>query len=292
MMRYGLPVVYALFLWWSSTGVIVYLDGLHRRTFRWTLLGATALLVAALFGLRTSLSDTSVAGAYCGFTCGLAVWGWIEVFFLMGPLTGPRKLPCPPDSTGWHRVGLAFQTILYHELAIAVAAAVVVTLSWGAPNQIATWTFLVLWAMRTSAKLNVFLGVRNLSEEFLPAHLTYLRSYLSHRPMNLLFPFCVSAATTVLISLMHRATADSTTAFQATGTTFVAALLGLAILEHWFLVVPLPSTALWSWSLKTHAPVAVDPTPAAPVNTADAARRSWSLSSARLRLLVRPAAQS
>ena len=28
--------------------------------------------------------------------------------------------------------------------------------------------------MRTSAKLNLFLGVRNLSEEFLPPHLAYL----------------------------------------------------------------------------------------------------------------------
>jgi len=292
MMRYGLPVVYALFLWWSSTGVIVYLDGLPRRTFRWTLLGATVLLGAALVGLQSALADTSVAGAYCAFTCGLAVWGWIEVFFLMGPLTGPRKLPCPPDAKGWHRVGLAFQTILYHELAIVAGAAVVVALSWGAPNQIGTWTFLVLWAMRTSAKLNVFLGVRNLSEEFLPAHLTYLRSYLAHRPMNLLFPFCVSAATIMVISLVQRATAETATAFHATGYTFVAALLGLAILEHWFLVVPLPSTALWSWSLKTHTPVAIEPTPAPPVGAADAAQRSWSFSSARLRLLIRPAAQS
>ena len=33
--------------------------------------------------------------------------------------------------------------------------------------------------MRQSAKLNVFLGVRNLSEEFLPQHLHYLQSYFT-----------------------------------------------------------------------------------------------------------------
>jgi putative photosynthetic complex assembly protein 2 len=42
------------------------------------------------------------------------------------------------------------------------------------PNQVGTGTFAVLWVMRISAKLNLFLGVRNLSEELLPPHLAYL----------------------------------------------------------------------------------------------------------------------
>ena len=45
-------------------------------------------------------------------------------------------------------------------------------------NQVGLWTFVILWAMRQSAKLNVFLGVRNLSEEFLPEHLRYLETSL------------------------------------------------------------------------------------------------------------------
>ena len=40
---HGLPVLYALFVWWFSTGLILYLDGLPRRTFRWSMLGATVL---------------------------------------------------------------------------------------------------------------------------------------------------------------------------------------------------------------------------------------------------------
>ena len=44
MLEYGLPVLYALFVWWFSTGVIIYLDGLPVRTFRWSMLGATATL--------------------------------------------------------------------------------------------------------------------------------------------------------------------------------------------------------------------------------------------------------
>ena len=36
------------------------------------------------------------------------------------------------------------------------------------PNQVATWTFALLWVMRLSAKFNLFLGVRNRGEEFGP----------------------------------------------------------------------------------------------------------------------------
>ena len=43
-------------------------------------------------------------------------------------------------------------------------------------------------------ELNVFLGVRNLNEQFLPKHLRYLGSYLVQKPMNLLFPLSVTVS--------------------------------------------------------------------------------------------------
>jgi putative photosynthetic complex assembly protein 2 len=49
-----LPVLYTLFLWWFSTGLIVWLDGLPPRTFRWSLTGATILATAGLYGLSVS----------------------------------------------------------------------------------------------------------------------------------------------------------------------------------------------------------------------------------------------
>ena len=33
--------------------------------------------------------------------------------------------------------------------------------------------------------------------------------------------------------------------------TFAGTLLALAILEHWFMVLPLPANALWSWGLRS-----------------------------------------
>jgi putative photosynthetic complex assembly protein 2 len=248
---YGLPVLYVLFIWWFSTGLILYLDGLPYRTFRWSMLGATALLVIGLHGLVITSSDVSVGGAYLAFTSGLLIWGWHETSFLMGLVTGPRKTPCAPDATGWRRFLQGTQAVLYHELAILLTAAVMLALTWGMPNQIATWTFLVLWVMRLSAKLNVFLGVPNLSEEFLPDHLHYLESFIARRPMNLLFPVSVMGATVVGVLLVLEALAAEPGSFELAGSILVAALLGLAVLEHWFLVLPLPDAALWSWALRS-----------------------------------------
>jgi putative photosynthetic complex assembly protein 2 len=257
MAQHGLPVLYTLVVWWVSTGAILYLDGLPRRTFRWSMAGATALLLAALYGLATTRNDTSVAAAYIAFTCTIVVWGWQETGFLLGYITGPRQEPCPPDATEWQRFCLAVQTILYHECALLILAVAVLGMTWGAPNPVGAWTFLVLWAMRLSAKLNLFLGVRNLSDELLPPHLAYLQSYFVRRPMNLLFPVVVTAATAFAAILWAEAFTVGVDPFTATALTFAATLLTLAVLEHWFLVIPLPTTALWSWGLRSRIPATV-----------------------------------
>lgn len=260
MTEYGLPTLYILFVWWFSTGVIFYLDGLPRRTHRWTMLGATLVMVLGLGGLTVSASMTSVGGAYCAFTCALMVWAWVEVGFLLGYITGPRTQPCPPGASGWRRFALATETLIYHELALVAAAVAVVALTWGQPNQVGTWTFVILWVMRQSAKINVFLGVRNLSEEFLPPHLQYLKSFFRRRPMNLLFPVSVTLSTVVTVLLFQVALRAESASFDQAAFLFLATLLTLAVLEHWFLVIPLPVGALWNWSLRSRdiaLPVAV-----------------------------------
>ena len=251
MTQGGLPFLYTLFVWWFSTGVILYLDGLPQRSFKWTMLGATLLLGAALVGMATSSTDTSVAGAYCGFTCAILVWAWQEVAFLLGFVTGPRRTPCPESAVGWVRARLAFQAVLHHELALVVLALAVLAVTWGAPNQTGWWTFVVLWTMRQSAKLNVFLGVRNLNEGFLPPHLKYLQTYFTRKAMNGLFPVSVAVATMVVIPVWRAAFAPGASAFEVASFALIGSLLGLAILEHWFLVLPLPSEALWKWGLRS-----------------------------------------
>ena len=78
-MTYLGPAVFALFLWWFTTGVIFYLDSRPRSTFKWSMGGATLLLVLAGFGLSLTAQRTDEASAYLAFASGLIAWGWQEL---------------------------------------------------------------------------------------------------------------------------------------------------------------------------------------------------------------------
>jgi putative photosynthetic complex assembly protein 2 len=234
---------YALVLWWFSTGVILFLNHLSPRSFRWSMSGATVVLIAALIETRFTASVPTVTGAYVGFTCGVLAWAWHEMSFFMGYVTGPRRT-AGPEVHGWRRFRHAAQTCQYHEIAIALTALAILLLSAHRPNQIALWTFLSLWVMRLSAKFNLFLGVRNLNEQFVPRRIAYLTAYMRRRRMNALLPFSIAAgATAAALFALH---ARQTTQFTAAGDTLVAALLALAVLEHAVMVLPLPFETLWS----------------------------------------------
>ncbi len=247
------PLLFTLFVWWFSTGVILYLDGLPRRTFKWTFAGASVLGAAGLWGLAASASETTVASAYCGFTSALLVWAWQEVAFLLGYVTGPRRVACDAGATGWRRAAIALETIVHHEVALLLLAIAVLAVTWNQPNQTGWWTFAVLWAMRQSAKLNVFLGVRNLGENFLPTHLQYLKSYFARKAMNPLLPVSVAAATVIAIPIWQAARLPTASGFELASYALVGSLLSLAILEHLLLVLPMPSEALWKWSLRSRS---------------------------------------
>jgi putative photosynthetic complex assembly protein 2 len=247
MAGHGLAVLLAILAWWFSTGVILLLCALPRRTFGWSLTAASLIAGGAIYAFVRSAWDTGPAGAYIAFLSALGIWGWIEMSFLMGFVTGPRTAPCPADAQGWHRFRLAIQTLLYHELTILAAAIALVALTWNAPNQTGTMAFLILMVMRISAKLNIFLGVPNLTDEFLPARLGYLKSYFRKCDTNLLFPVCITGSTLVAIVLAHKALLADGAA--AGGFALLFALTALAILEHIFMVVPLPDAVLWRWAL-------------------------------------------
>jgi putative photosynthetic complex assembly protein 2 len=112
------------------------------------------------------------------------------------------------------------------------------------------WTFMILWGMRQSSKLNVFLGVRNLNEEFLPKHLMFLKSFMKRRPMNPLFPVSIGLGTWLTVMLVQRAAAPGISTFNATGLSFLITMMALGVIEHWFLVLPLPFARIWGWWLR------------------------------------------
>lgn len=244
----ALPVVLALVAWWFSTGLILALQHLPRRTHAWSLGGATLVLAGALWTIGRGAGDTTEAGAYAGFLAALAVWGWQEMAYYMGFVSGPRPVACAPSLSGLDRFLAALATSLWHEFAILAGGLAILCLVWGEPNRVALWTYSVLVLMNASARLNLFLGVRNLQLEFLPEHLGYLACYLRQRAMNGLFPLSVSLGTAASV-LLGAAALGAGTEAERTGLALVATLTALAVLEHWFLMLPLPAAALWRWSL-------------------------------------------
>ena len=254
MASYAYPALYALFVWWFSTGVIILLDNLPQRTFRWSLLGGTALFAVSLYRLGAGSTDVSVAGAYAAFTYAILAWGWQEMTFFMGAITGPRRTGSPDDASGWQRFRHGVAACLWHELAIIATFGVILALTWHAPNRVGLWTFVVLWVMRQSAKLNFFLGVLNIGEQFIPPQLGYMRSFIVKRPMNLLMPVSITAGLIVTTVLAVHAAEPGISEVRAAGLTFLVTMLGLAVIEHWFLVLPLPFERLWSWVLRWRRP--------------------------------------
>jgi putative photosynthetic complex assembly protein 2 len=252
----ALPFLYALVLWWASTGLILYWVGVPERATRWSGLLAGGLVLAGLAAVWLSSADGGRGGAYIAFTAAVLVWGGVELTFLAGLITGPRRTSCPDGAGGWRRAAFATETVIHHELALAGAGLLVLAAAAGGANPIGPWTYAALWAMRLSAKLNLFLGVPVTNEAMLPDQLRYLASYFRTRPLNLLFPLSVTAGTALAAALAVAATAAGTPPGLAAGLTLVATFLALAVLEHWFMVLPLPSAALWRWSLQRRAPTA------------------------------------
>ena len=246
-------VVFAIFVWWFSTGLVLLLNRLSRSGIRASLTLSTAVLLGALWGLSHTASRSDLASAYCAFTSALLAWGWNELSFLTGWITGPRKQALAAGLQGWPRFVQAVQVILWHELGILMVGAAIVLLTWGEVNQVGLGTYLVLWILRTSAKLNLFWGVRNLSEQFLPRHLAYLQSCFRRRSMNAFWPLSVLAAGAALAWLVVRALSPDISHAESVGLTLVSTLLTLAIVEHLMLVLPMDTTALWRWALHSES---------------------------------------
>jgi putative photosynthetic complex assembly protein 2 len=181
----------------------------------------------------------------------LLVWAWQEVGFLLGFITGPRQEPCPLGCRGWQRVGYAIQAIIYHELALIFLAVAVYAVTADGTNPTGLWTFAVLLTMRQSAKINLFLGVRNLGEKLLPDHLRYIESYFTRKAMNPLFPISIAVSSIVAVFVWRIGLDVRADNFEAASYTLVATILTLAIVEHLFMILPLPTELLWRWGLRS-----------------------------------------
>ncbi len=243
-----LPASAVLVLWFAGTALIVWAANRPRETYRRSLAiggvaGAAGLLVVALAG-----HSNTTAAVYLSFCGALAVWGWQELAFLTGAVGGPRRGDAEPGAAGWRRFTQATATVIHHEIALAATLALLLLVTWGAPNQTGAATFALLFGLRLSAKLNLFAGVPNFSHELLPAQLRYLTSYFG--PSRFGPWLLVSLVATVALAAWLGARAAAAPAGADTAAAgLLFALAALGALEHFFLALPLRDGALWRWAL-------------------------------------------
>ncbi|ETX14985.1 hypothetical protein OCH239_19505 [Roseivivax halodurans JCM 10272] len=245
-----IAALFALFAWWFSTGAILLVVRRADRAgtgARATML-AVPMLVFGLWGLWASAGDPGITGIYLAFLSALAVWGWIEMAFLTGTITGPNAHVCPRHLPEWERFIRAWGVLAYHEMLLAGTLLALWVLTEHAANAFGFYTFALLFFARVSAKLNLFLGVPRINTEFMPAALAHVPSHFRKTSVNWLFPISVTAlasACAVWLTLLFTA-ADPA---AAAGFALLAAMTALALLEHWFMVLPLPDEKLWRWML-------------------------------------------
>jgi len=245
-----LSALVVLMVWWLSTGLILrVVDPAHPHGQRRAMLWASVLLAAGMVGVVWSRTLDTAWGAYIAFGSAVMVWAWQEIAFLLGLVTGPNRAPCPPVR-GWRRAWCAFTAIAHHELALVLLGLAVLVPTFDAPNAVAWQTWLVLWSMRLSTKLNIFLGVKNFYEAFLPPSLHYLFSYFTRRRFNVLFPFSVAVSTLVAV-LIWVAAWEAETAYREAALGLLGSLMVLAILEHALLIAPLRPEVLWRWAVRS-----------------------------------------
>lgn len=250
--------MFALFAWWFSTGVILLAvrradrDGGHAML---VLAGLPFLVIGAALVVG-SLQVMSVAAVYQGFLGALAIWGFIELVFLAGVVTGPMREVAVPGQAGADRFFRAFAALAYHEVLLVVGLFGLAIASDGALNRMALATYMVLFLARICAKLNLFYGVPRINMEFVPARLAHLKSYFTKGPITIAFPIAITVLTALLAVCAERLWSAQTDA-RSVGFALLTALTALALLEHWLMVVPLPDAKLWRWMLP--APQHQDP---------------------------------
>ena len=256
MSPFVVALLYALGAWWLGTGTVLWLQRRLDRGVRHADSAATGVAgapLAAALGLAATVStvalvaastELSRAASLVGFAAAICLWGTFELAWALGIVTGTHRRACPEHARGWSRFRLALGTSLWHEIAVLGTGAAASLLLLEAANPTGALAFVVLWLMRWSAKLNLFLGVPNFSTEWFPDRHAHVASYVRRSRVSAFFPVALVAASLVaafLYRLAAEAEADAALVYALPAT-----LLALAVLEHVFLALPVSDLELWN----------------------------------------------
>jgi len=245
------PFIVTVAIWFFATGLIAWADNRGRATFSRSLVIGGACGIAGLIAILFASQSTALWAVYASFAGALMVWGWHEIGFLTGAAAGPRREPADAGLTGSRRFAQASATVIHHEVALAVTALLLISLSWNAPNQIGATVFVLLFALRLTAKINMFVGVPNSTAEMLPAHLAYLKTYFGRNRMTALLALSIIAILAVAFWFGSLAMAAPLGSAEMVGASLLTSLCLLGALEHGFLALPFRDGMLWGWAFRS-----------------------------------------
>ena len=244
-----MPFIVTVAIWFVATGLIAWADNRERTTFTRSLVVGSAAGIAGLIVILVASLSTQVWAVYLSFVGALMVWGWHELSFLTGASAGPRRGLADPRLTGVARFRQAAATVMHHEIALAVTALLLISLSWNAPNQIGATVFVLMFAMRLISKINLFVGVPNSTAEMLPDQLVYLKSYFGPNRMTGLLIMSIAVLTGITIWFAALALTAPVGSAAMVGASLLTTLAMLGVLEHLFLALPFRDGMLWGWAL-------------------------------------------
>ncbi len=247
-----LPLAVVTALWFVSTGLVAMLNHRFRQSFARALVIAGACALGGLALVVLSSTSQAVWAVYASFLGGLQIWSWHEISFLTGAVAGVHREVCPPQARGWERFSLATMALIHHEVALAMTAGLLLSLAAFTHNATGALTFALLLVFRLSSKLNIYRGVPNMSDELLPRHLDYLKSYFGPRVLHPALVLSTLAILGLGAWFAHAAFVAVTPAQTAQGA-LLGGLCLLAALEHIFLAIPFRDSALWQWALEARA---------------------------------------
>jgi putative photosynthetic complex assembly protein 2 len=244
----ALPFAVVTLLWFVSTGLVAMINHRLRQSFGRALIIASVCAVSGLGLLMLTSYSTAIWATYASFLGGLLIWSWHEISFLTGAVAGSHRDPCPLGAQGWHRFSMATMALIHHEVALAMTAGLLLSLAAVTANPTGAYTFALLLIFRLSSKLNIYWGVPSLSDELLPAHLAYLKSYFGPKRFRPMLALSI-AAIAALASYFAVVALSASHTHEAVQAGLLCCLCLLGALEHIFLAVPFRDSTLWAWAL-------------------------------------------
>lgn len=243
-----MPFAVVALLWFVGTGLVAMVNHRLRAASMRPLLIGCACAFAGLGLVVVSAHSTQLWAIYASFLGGLLIWSWHEIGFLTGAVTGSHRDACPAEVRGWQRFSMATMALIHHEVALAMTAALLLSLAAYTTNTTGAYVFALLLLFRLSSKLNIFWGVPHLSDELLPRHLDYLKSYFGPKRLRPALPLSI----VLIMACALWFAVEAWRAERPDELVHGALLCGLSLLaalEHLFLALPIRDSALWSWAM-------------------------------------------